>query len=102
MATLRGRGIEVWMETMRDDQTVQDAIARSNVVVAIGGDGVMLRASRMCAPHGVALLGLNMGRLGFLTEIASPDDWAIHMERLLTDDYWIEKRMMINAGVTCD
>jgi NAD+ kinase len=74
-------------------------VQNSDIVVAIGGDGAMLRAARVCAPHNVPVLGLNMGRLGFLTEIASPQDWDDRLERLLSGDYWIEKRMMMNAVI---
>ena len=51
------------------------------MVVAIGGDGAMLRAARVCAPFGVPVLGVNMGHLGFLTEIQRPEDWEATLER---------------------
>lgn len=97
---LSGRGIDVWSytdwsETSLDTQEIE----RADVVIAIGGDGAMLKASRVCAPYEVPVLGLNMGRLGFLTEIASPDDTGSYLPRLLDGDYWIETRMMIRAGV---
>lgn len=98
-ATLQERQIEVWIDTIREDKGVQEQIQRSELVVAIGGDGAMLRVARLCAPFDVPLLGLNMGKLGFLTEIATPIEWEPHLERLLKGDYWIEKRMMITACV---
>jgi NAD+ kinase len=57
----------------------------------------MLRAARACAPFSVPLLGVNMGRLGFLTEIQRPDDWDESLELILTDRCWIEQRMMIDV-----
>jgi NAD+ kinase len=44
----------------------------------------------------VPILGINLGRFGFLTEIAKAD-WAMFLPRLLESDYWLEKRMMLEA-----
>jgi NAD+ kinase len=70
----------------------------SDLVIAIGGDGAMLRAARVCAPENVPVLGINTGRLGFLTEI-SPADWEPSLDALLDGRYWIEQRMMIRCEV---
>jgi NAD+ kinase len=51
----------------------------SDLVIAIGGDGAMLRAARICAPENVPVLGINTGALGFLTEV-SPEDWEHSLE----------------------
>jgi NAD+ kinase len=56
----------------------------------------MLRASRVCAPVDIPLLGLNMGYLGFLTEIKALD-WQPHLDAVLSGDYWVEQRMMVHA-----
>jgi NAD+ kinase len=50
----------------------------------------------MVAPHGVPIVGLNMGRLGFLSEL-TPDDWREKLPRILTGDFWVEERMMLHA-----
>jgi NAD+ kinase len=71
------------------------------LVIAIGGDGAMLRTARVCAPFRVPIFGLNTGYLGFLTE-ASPNNWEESLERLLKGDYWVEERMMINSEVWHD
>jgi NAD+ kinase len=97
--SLQAHGIATWQQTEWDKTTVADDVQQSDVVVAIGGDGAMLRVARVCAPYGVPVLGLNMGRLGFLTEISSLEDWTKHLERLLAGDYWIETRMMLNAVI---
>lgn len=100
--SLKAQGITVWHyeEWVPDD--VKHAIAGSDIVIAIGGDGAMLRAARLCAEYGVPVLGVNMGRLGFLTEVASPEDWDACLEALLAGNYWIEQRMMLNADVERD
>ena len=56
----------------------------------------MLRAGHLCGPHNVPILGINMGRFGFLMEIRQ-DGWRASLERLLNGDFWFEKRMMLSA-----
>jgi NAD+ kinase len=95
--SLRARGLEVWQYSQWDDDLVRPKIAGTDMVIAIGGDGAMLRAARVCAPDEVPLLGVNMGRLGFLTEIQQPDDWENSLELILDERCWIERRMMIDV-----
>lgn len=101
-ATLGQRGIENWVCAVWDEDSVVRDVARSDIVMAIGGDGAMLRAARVCAEHEVPVLGINMGWLGFLTEIEKPEDCGARLEQLLAGDYWIEKRMMLEATVLED
>jgi len=67
-----------------------------DLLIALGGDGTMLRAGRLCAGSQVPILGINLGRFGFLTEVRR-DQWAGVLERVLAGDYWIERRMMLRA-----
>ena len=96
-ALLCRRGIERWLHTEWDDALVSGDVQKADLVIAIGGDGAMLRAGRVCAGHGVPVLGVNMGWLGFLTEIQEPDDFAAGLDQLLAGDCWIERRMMLQA-----
>jgi NAD+ kinase len=100
VATLRGRGVRAWLHTQWDDASVRDDVPQADAVIAIGGDGAMLKAARVCAPHGVPVLGVNMGRLGFLTEVKAIAEWDDALTRLLAGDYWIETRMMIRTSIT--
>ena len=97
--TLCQRGIEYWVCANWDEDSVGRAVAGSDIVMAIGGDGAMLRAARVCAEHEVPVLGINMGWLGFLTEVEKPEDCAAGLDQLLAGDFWIEKRMMLQATV---
>ena len=65
-----------------------------DVVIAVGGDGTMLRAGHLCAPCGVPILGINLGRLGFLIQIER-GEWREMLERLFQGEAWIEYRMML-------
>ena len=95
--TLRLRGLDVWHFSQWDELQIQEQIAGTDMVVAIGGDGTMLHAARVCAPYGVPILGVNMGYLGFLTEIRRPDDWEVSIDALLAEQFWIEQRMMVTV-----
>jgi NAD+ kinase len=67
-----------------------------DLLIAIGGDGTMLRAGHVCAPSQIPILGINLGRFGFLMEIRA-NQWRDVMPRLLAGDYWLERRMMLCA-----
>jgi NAD+ kinase len=67
-----------------------------DVLIALGGDGTMLRVGHLGGPSDVPILGINLGRFGFLTEIAQ-DEWKEFLPRILAGDYWLEKRMMLCA-----
>ena len=61
---LRGRGVEVWVATQwsEDDAEIAARCAAADAVIAIGGDGAMLRAGRVTSHHAVPVLGVNLGR----------------------------------------
>ncbi len=81
-----------------DDASLRKCVkdGEFDLVVAVGGDGTMLRVSHLCAPCNVPILGINMGRLGFLMQFGR-EQWRSAMEQLLKGDYWLENRMMICA-----
>ncbi len=67
-----------------------------DLLVMLGGDGSMLRAGNLCAPAGVPVLGINLGRFGFLIEVRK-NGWQEYLPRLLSGDYWLEDRMMLHV-----
>jgi NAD+ kinase len=67
-----------------------------DLLIALGGDGTMLRAGHLCAPSGLPILGINVGRFGFLIEVG-PGDWQSALERVLAGDCWLERRMMLRT-----
>lgn len=69
-----------------------------SVVVTVGGDGTLLRAARMAAPLCVPLLGINTGRVGFLTELEASDAEALILRYLTEPGFaWHERRRMVKA-----
>jgi NAD+ kinase len=65
-----------------------------DMMITLGGDGTMLRAGHLCGPSNVPILGINLGRFGFLMEIQE-DQWSAFLPRLVKGDYWLERRMML-------
>lgn len=69
-----------------------------DVVLVLGGDGTFLRAARYIAGFETPILGVNLGYLGFLTEIEVKEIY-LYLEKMLNGDYFVEKRMMLAARV---
>jgi NAD+ kinase len=70
--------------------------AYADLIVAIGGDGTMLHAARLATPHGVPVLGVNRGRLGFLADIG-PTEMRDRLEDVLSGRYVKDRRSMLRA-----
>lgn len=97
MATrLAEMGVQVWIGSTWEEDAVLAHIGQLDLLVTLGGDGSMLRAARMSAPYGVPIFGVNLGRLGFLTEI-DPEQWPTLLPKVLQGGYRIEERMMLRA-----
>jgi NAD+ kinase len=72
-----------------------------DLVIVIGGDGTLLQAARLLAQYNVYLLGINLGRLGFLTDI-SPTEIEKYLNEILNGEFIEEKRFLIQAKVYRD
>lgn len=91
--------IIAWMEARRVKVvTDPSACSEADVLVVLGGDGTLLRAARRFSPQGVPLLGVNLGRLGFLAEIELAALYP-SLEKLVRGDYTLEERMMLQGTV---
>jgi len=67
-----------------------------DVIISLGGDGSMLSSARTAGNHGIPILGVNLGSLGFLTEVTQ-ERIVKSLELLKTDEYKIEERMVLEA-----
>ncbi len=95
-ARLVGRVHEVWLASAWDEAARSDHIAGTELVICCGGDGTVLRAARAVIPHPVSLLGVNLGRVGFLTEIA-PAQLFDQLDAIVDGAGRIETRAMIET-----
>lgn len=71
-------------------------------VIVLGGDGTLIQASRDLAGRNLPLFGVNMGHLGYLTQICCERDILTAMDDLLADRYRLEHRMMLQGRVISD
>jgi NAD+ kinase len=75
-----------------------DRWAEARLLLVLGGDGTLIRAAQMVAPWRIPVLGINMGHLGFLTELDGEDLFA-DLEAVLEGGFGVEERMMLSARV---
>ena len=73
-----------------------DAARGAELVIVLGGDGTLLRAAEIARPARTPLIGVNLGRIGFLAE-AEPDGLAETVDQLVAGDYRVEERMTIDV-----
>jgi NAD+ kinase len=102
---LEARNISPWVEPKaaavlgREDLSPPDLdLASLDVLLVLGGDGTLLRAARKAAQHDLPLLGVNVGHLGFLTELET-DNLELALAAIINKEYKIEERMLISSRV---
>ena len=104
---LRGRGHAVLLACQTAEhlgieafptRNLHDLAIDSDAVVVLGGDGTMLSIARELAPRGVPLIGINQGRLGFLTDITVEHMYDAVAE-ILSGQYMAEERILLNGQV---
>jgi NAD+ kinase len=71
-------------------------LSEVDLLITLGGDGSILEAARLAAPYRGLILGINLGRVGFLSE-AETSDYEEVLSSALADDYWVEERMMLRV-----
>lgn len=108
IARLQDRGIEVLVDSSTGQLLDCPSLSRPgymaliDVLLVLGGDGTLLRAARLASSFGKPVLGINMGHLGFLTELDTDEELAPALERVLAGDFVVEERMMIEGRVLRD
>jgi NAD+ kinase len=95
-ATAQATGIDGY-----DVHDADDVGRRCDVVVVVGGDGTMLGIARELARHDIPLIGINQGRLGFITDIPV-DRYRETLAPMVAGEYEEEQRSMLDAGVWRD
>lgn len=104
---LRERGCEVYLEATTAKYialhgmhvaTMPEIAQACDLVITVGGDGTLLNAARELVNFDVAILGINLGRLGFLVDV-SPVDMQERLTEIFDGDYLEEHRMMLTSTI---
>jgi NAD+ kinase len=89
-------GASPWLASIRDEEAIARQMPSLDLLMTLGGDGTILRAARLAAPYGKPLLGVNMGQLGFLAELA-PEEVLTKVPAILEGRFWMEDRLMLQV-----
>jgi NAD+ kinase len=94
---LKSRGLNTPCGSLYDeDLRRRIKTGEFDMMIAVGGDGSVLRAGHLCAPPKVPILGVNLGNIGFLIQIER-NEWHEYFDKLFNGEAWIENRMMLHA-----
>jgi NAD+ kinase len=93
-AQFNALGARVSIISAWDESAITKNLGEVDLAITLGGDGTILRAARLCAPVRVPILGINLGRVGFLSEM-HPEEF--NARALIDGAYWIEERMMLHS-----
>ena len=88
-----------WVCSSWDEEKARAEVPGSELLVSVGGDGTILRTARIALPWQSPILGVNMGKLGFLTEV-SPSEALKRMPAFIAGEGWVEERAMLQAEMT--
>lgn len=80
---------------------IAELAGRCELIVVVGGDGTLLHTARATAAYGVPLVGINLGRLGFLVDV-SPGDIDAALDRILAGEYETDSRAMLQVAVIAE
>jgi NAD+ kinase len=93
-----GHGLDHWSTQAADLEGLHLRLPSTDVLVVLGGDGTFLRAARAVADVDVPLLGINVGKVGFLSKVEAGDLGRV-LDQLVAGDYGLEHRMALEARV---
>ncbi len=86
----------VWLCSAWEGEKAKAQVEGTEVILSVGGDGTILRAARAVVPRAIPIVGINLGRLGFMTEL-SADEVREKIPALLAGEGWIDERAMLQV-----
>lgn len=76
---------------------LRDEVGDADMLITFGGDGTILRTARAAAPSGTPILGINMGKIGFMADLEKDDISLI--SKAVNGDYRVDRRMMLDVSI---
>jgi len=95
---LKTKGMQCWIHSSWDEGEAGKALAGSDLVISVGGDGTILRTARIIYPQEIPILGVNFGNLGFMNELEAGEAREKLVE-IIGGAGWIEQRSVLQAVV---
>lgn len=86
----------VWLCSSWEEEQARGRIEGTDLLLSIGGDGTILRAARVALSYSVPIVGINLGRLGFMTELG-PEEARDRLSHYLRGEGWIDERAMLEV-----
>jgi NAD+ kinase len=96
---LGSRGVSVWLCSAWEGEKARAQVNNTDLILSIGGDGTILRAAQAVVPCPVPITGINLGKLGFMTEL-SADEAMAELPALLAGEGWIDERALLEAELS--
>ena len=93
---LTARGISVWLCSAWEGEQARAKLNNTDLILTIGGDGTILRAAQVVVPGQISITGINLGKLGFMTEL-SAEEAKDKLPALLEGEGWLDERAMLEA-----
>lgn len=96
---LASRGITAWLCSAWESEAARSQLDDTDLVLSVGGDGTILRSAQAVVPRMIPIIGINLGKLGFMTEL-SADEASDKLPALLSGEGWIDERAMLLAELS--
>ena len=93
---LSANGISVWLCSAWEGDKARCQLDNTDLIITVGGDGTILRAAQVVVSHPIPITGINLGKLGFMTEL-SVDEAKAKLPALLAGEGWLDERTMLEA-----
>ncbi|MBI2832527.1 MAG: NAD(+)/NADH kinase [Chloroflexi bacterium] len=95
---LHAHGVASWVSSAWEVEKASSLLNGTEMLLTTGGDGTILRAAQVAYPSGIPVAGINLGKLGFMTEL-STGEVKEKLPALLDGRGWIDERAMLEVGL---
>ncbi len=95
---LGSRGLSVWLCSAWEGEEAKAQVSGTDLILSVGGDGTILRAAQAVVPGPTPITGINLGKLGFMTEL-SVSETMEKLPALLAGEGWVDERSLLEAEV---
>ncbi len=96
---LTARSINAWLCSAWEVDAAPAQLDAAELIISVGGDGTILRSAQAVVPRMIPIIGINLGKLGFMTEL-SADEALDKLPALLSGEGWMDERAMLQAELS--